>query len=79
MARTKTAARKNATQISQTPSPPSSPIPSPNNQPRPSKSPEKSSEINQSPESKLDQPSQTISDHMQTQNEPDHVSDSLSE
>ncbi|WJX12494.1 hypothetical protein P8452_02989 [Trifolium repens] len=78
-ARTKTPARKNATQISQTPSPPSSPIPSPNNQPRPSKSPEKSSETNQSPESKLDQPSQTISDHMQTQNEPDHVSDSLSE
>ncbi|KAK2365269.1 hypothetical protein QL285_090040 [Trifolium repens] len=79
MARTKTAARKNATQISQTPSPPSSPSPSPNNQPRPSKSPEKASETNQSPKSKLDQPSQNLSDLIQTQNEPDHVSDSLSE
>ncbi|WJX77499.1 hypothetical protein P8452_60801 [Trifolium repens] len=77
MARTKTAARKNASQISQTPSPPSSPYPSPNNQPRPSKSPEKASETSQSPKSKLDQPSQNLSDHMQ--NEPDHVSDSLSE
>ncbi|KAK2444342.1 hypothetical protein QL285_015372 [Trifolium repens] len=77
MARTKTAARKNASQISQTPSPPSSPHPSPNNQPRPSKSPEKASETSQSPKSKLDQPSQNLSDHMQ--NEPDHVSDSLSE
>jgi hypothetical protein len=79
MVRTKTAACKNATHISQTPSPPSSPTHSPINQSPSSKSPEQAFETHRSPQSKLDQPSQTISDHMQTEIEADHVSDSLSE
>ncbi|KAK2382420.1 hypothetical protein QL285_069956 [Trifolium repens] len=79
MARTKTAARKNATQISQTPSPPSSPSSSPTNQSPPPKLTEQASESHRSSQSKQNQPIQTISDHMQTQIEPDHISDTLSE